>query len=104
MEHEPCLHDRRLRTDATVSLIPEYTERCGPDHRVVEIRVTCLDCGAIAWWRGHAPFGMSPIQPMRAFPGDELRVPVYFRRPTDEEAKEIEGRQQAEQAMKERRG
>lgn len=70
-----CKHDGRLVTRCVVTAYVEYTAN-NPEHRVAEIEVACLECGAVAQWR--APGGLSPREPMTSFDATELRAPFVF--------------------------
>lgn len=84
-----CAHER-LRTDCSLTSYVEYASQptLGPSHRVAEIRIRCLDCGAEAHFEGAAA-GLSPRAPRTSADTTELRAPLFLRQPSNERARHM---------------
>lgn len=75
-----CSHER-CETKCTLAKYAEYAA-LGPNFRIAEIDITCLDCGRVARFRGLTG-GLGPGMPRVSVTEDELRAPIVFQ--TDEE-------------------
>jgi hypothetical protein len=74
-----CKHER---CEATVSVetIAEYAER-NPEHRIAEVTVRCVVCGARSRWLGVSG-GIAPDDPRTDPFGETIRAPFAFEPPT----------------------